>query len=117
MSPVVWGELWPLFHREESLVYVGATVYARCRACTVELSLAKGRVLREELKGDETAVSAGREAARLLGLLPGTDRNLYGDVAICNRISKDAKAKIEAYYFLRMPSGRRQLSMQALQLR
>jgi hypothetical protein len=29
MPPIVRGELWPLLHREESLVYVGTTVYAR----------------------------------------------------------------------------------------
>jgi hypothetical protein len=86
MPPVVRSELWPLFHREERLVYVGTTVYARYRACTVALSLATGTALREELKGDETAVSADRAAAKLLGLVPGRDPNVYGHVLTCNRI-------------------------------
>jgi hypothetical protein len=40
MPPSVKGKLWPLFHREDTLVDVGATVYARCKPCTAELSLA-----------------------------------------------------------------------------
>jgi hypothetical protein len=86
-------------------VYVGTTVDARCRACTAELSLATGTALREELKGDGTAVSAGRAAARLHGLVPGRDRNSYGRVLICCRISPDAKAKAEAYYFSKNAIG------------
>jgi hypothetical protein len=105
MTPVVRGELWPWFHREESLVYVGTTVCARCRACTAERSLDTVAALREELKGDETAVSAGRAAAKLLGLVPRRDRNMYGHVLICNLISKDAKAEAEYYYFSKNAFG------------
>jgi hypothetical protein len=71
MPPSVKGNLWPLFHREDTLVYVGATVYARCKACTAELSLAAGSALRERLKGDKAAVAAGRAAAKLHGLVVG----------------------------------------------
>jgi hypothetical protein len=105
MRPVVRGELWPLLHREVSLVYVGTAVHARCRASTVELSLDTGTALREELKGDESAVPAGRAVAKLLGLVSGRDRKMYGHVLICNRISKDAKANAEAYYFSKNDFG------------
>jgi hypothetical protein len=37
-----------------------------------------GAALREEHKGDETAVAAGRAAAKLHGLVPGRDRTTYG---------------------------------------
>jgi hypothetical protein len=65
--------------------------------------------------GDETAVSAGRAAARLPGLVPGRDRKIYGHVLIYSRISPDAKAKAEDYYFPRIPSGQR-LCRQVTQL-
>jgi hypothetical protein len=65
----------------------------------VELSLATVTALREELKGDETAVSTGRAAAKLLGLVPGRDRNMYGHVLIFNRIST------EAYYYSKNTFG------------
>jgi hypothetical protein len=105
MPPVARGELWPLFHREESLVCVGTTFNARYRACTAELSLAIETVLREQLESDETAVSAGRAAADLHSLAPGRDRNSYGYVLISCRISPDAKTKAEAYYFSKNAIG------------
>jgi hypothetical protein len=71
----------------------------------VDLSLAKGTALREELKGDETAVFPGRAAANLLGLVPGRDRNMYGHMLMCNRISNDAKAKLEVLYFSKNAFG------------
>jgi hypothetical protein len=54
--------------------------------------LVTGTAFRKELNGDETAVSVGRAAAKLHGLVPGRDRNTYGYVRCC-RISPDAKAK------------------------
>jgi hypothetical protein len=80
MSPSVKGDLWPLFHREETLSYVGTAVYARCKACTLELSLAAGSAVREQLKGDKAAVAAGRVAAKLHGLVVGRYRNMYSHV-------------------------------------
>jgi hypothetical protein len=97
MPIVARGELWILFHREESLVDVGATVYTRCRAHTAELPLASGTALCEELKGDESAIFAGHAAAKLHGLVPGRSRNMYGHVLTCSRISPVDKAKAEAY--------------------
>jgi hypothetical protein len=105
MPPSVKGNLWPLFHREDTLVYVGATVYARCNACTAELSLAAGSDLREQRKGDEAAVAAGRAAAKLHRLVVGRDRNTHSHVLKCSRISPDAKAKSEAYWASRNATG------------
>jgi hypothetical protein len=102
-----------LFHRDKNLVYCGTTVDARCRAFTAELSLATGTALHEELKGNETGVSAGRAAPRLHGIEPGRDRKMYSHVLLCCRITPDAKTKVEAYYFSKMPSGRRLLCLQA----
>jgi hypothetical protein len=113
MLPVAWGELWPLFNRDENLVYFGTTVDAWCREFTVELSLATGTALHEELKGNETGVSAGRAAPKLHGIVPGRDRKIYSHVLLCCRITPDAKIKVEAYYFSKMPSGRRLLRLQA----
>jgi hypothetical protein len=56
------SDLWPLFHRETILTYMGGRVYARCTACTSVLSLTGGIALRGQLKGDEEAFSCPSRA-------------------------------------------------------
>jgi hypothetical protein len=63
MPPTLKGDLWPLFHREATLKYMGGTIYARCKACTSEISLTDDTALRGQLKGDEESVAAGRLGA------------------------------------------------------
>jgi hypothetical protein len=55
MPPTLEGDLWPLFHREATLTFMGGTVYTRCKACTSEISLIVGAAVREQLNGDEEA--------------------------------------------------------------
>jgi hypothetical protein len=64
-----------------------------------------GTALREEHKGDETAVSAGRATAKLHSLVPGRDRTTYGYALICCRISPDAWTKAEATSFSKNAIG------------
>jgi hypothetical protein len=97
MPPTLKGDLWPLFHREASLNYMGGTVYARCKACTSKLSLTAGTALRGPLKIDGS-VTAGRLAAKQLGLVIGRDRDKYSHVQKCSLTSSEAKMKAEAYW-------------------
>jgi hypothetical protein len=97
MPPTLKGDLWPLFHREATLTYIGGIVYARYKACTSELSLTDSMALRGKLKGDEEAVSSGCLGAKQLGLVIGRDREVYSHVQKCSLVSPEAKTKVEAY--------------------
>jgi hypothetical protein len=68
MPPTLKGDMWPLFHREETLTYMGGTAYARCKTCTSKLSLTTGTALRGQLKGDGS-VTADSLVAKQLGLV------------------------------------------------
>jgi hypothetical protein len=93
-----------LFRREESLVYVGTTVDAGAERARRSFPGYEDCITRGA-QGDETAVSAGRAAAKLHGLVPGRDSDMHGYVWICCCISPGAKAKAEAYYFLKNAIG------------
>jgi hypothetical protein len=98
VPPILKGALWPLFRREATLMSMGGTVYARCKACTSELSLTDGTALRGQLKGDEEALAARRLGAKQLGLVIGRDREMYSHVQKCSLVSPEAKTKAEAYW-------------------
>jgi hypothetical protein len=63
MPPVIRGDIWPLFVREERLVYNGAFVYARCRGCSEAISLGVGTTLRQKLAGSALEIAGGRSQA------------------------------------------------------
>jgi hypothetical protein len=84
------------FVREESLVYNGAFVYARCRDCTEAISLGVGTTLRQKLAGSPLDISGGRAQAKELGLIIGRDRSMIAHGRTCSSITTVFQAKAEA---------------------
>jgi hypothetical protein len=87
MPPVVRGDIWPLFVREESLVYNGAFVYARCRGCTEAISRGVGTTLQQKLAGSPLEIASGLAQAKELGLMIGRNLSMIAHVRTCSSIT------------------------------
>jgi hypothetical protein len=97
MPPVVRGDIWPLFVREENLVYNRAFFYARCRGCTEAISLGVGTTLQQKLTGSPLDIAGVRAQAKELGLVIGRDRSMIPHMRTCRGIASVDKANAEAY--------------------
>lgn len=93
MPPSTAGPIWLHFERIACLPYskTSAYVFARCKLCTPEVTHTKFTKLEKLLNGSEEERKAGREEARMSGLVMGRDKEMNSHLRKCGSASADVK--------------------------
>jgi hypothetical protein len=87
MPPVIRGDIWPVFVREEGVVSTTAPSSMPAGLCTEAISLGVGTTLQQKLAGTPLKIASGLAQAKELGLIIGRNRSIVAHLRTCSGIS------------------------------